>query len=130
MADQLRYKVCSRTIVEQTLYSSWSSKNDSFYEFHWIYKAKKWPFTSFLATKFHEIAISQNVCYVLQKLIIFLNTKNCEIAQLRVFMDFQVLLQNCKSEMHSPYPYITMVLQLYQVSSKINGYVFFLNIGV
>ena len=43
---------------------------------------------SFLATKFHEIAISQNVCYVLQKLIIFLNTKNCEIAQLRVFYGF------------------------------------------
>ena len=36
-------------VLEQTLYLSWSSIFDSFYEFHWIYKAKEWQFTSFLA---------------------------------------------------------------------------------
>ena len=36
-------------VLEQTLYPSWSSIFDSFYEFHWIYKAKEWQFTTFLA---------------------------------------------------------------------------------
>ena len=36
-------------VLEQTLYPSWSSIFDSFYEFHWIYKAKEWQFKTFLA---------------------------------------------------------------------------------
>ena len=36
-------------VLEQTLYPSLSSIFDSFYEFHWIYKAKEWQFKTFLA---------------------------------------------------------------------------------
>ena len=85
-------------VLEQTLYPSWSSIFDSFYEFHWIYKAKEWQFKTFLAKdeKFcldaFTVSLYNHVIYSFKKFfyINYLDEILCSITFKNIWLDLPI----------------------------------------